>query len=165
MAQRTNFADMTCSVARAWSVIGEPWTPLIIRDLIIGLHRFDDLRADLGVSSSVLSDRLATLEASGVVERVNYKSEQRSRDEYHLTDIGKELVPVLATVMSWGDKWFADSGAPGLIVHDTCSNSGVEPVVVCKQCGDPITADNAHLIAGPGMRQQAGTLLLGLGPK
>ena len=155
---------MTCSVARAWAVIGEPWTPLIIRDLIIGIRRFDDLRNDLGVSTSVLSDRLATLESAGIVERLEYQSKQRSRAEYHLTTMGGELVPVLASIMDWGDRWLSENQAPGLIVHE-CGTTGATPVVICKQCGEPITADNAHLVAGPGMRQQPGTMLLGSGSK
>ena len=67
--QRTRLADVVCSLARTMDVIGERWTPLILRDLLIGVTRFEDLRRDLGIASNVLADRLATLTKRGVVER------------------------------------------------------------------------------------------------
>ena len=64
--QRTDLRHITCSIARTAHVIGEWWTPLILRDLFAGISRFEDLRRDLGVASNVLTDRLATLVEHGI---------------------------------------------------------------------------------------------------
>ena len=81
--QRTNFAGMTCSIARTLDVIGEPWSPLILRDVWVGLTRFDQIQADLGISRKVLTERLNHLVDQGVLDRRPY--DQRPRHEYHLT--------------------------------------------------------------------------------
>ena len=67
--QRTDFGDMHCSIARALEILGEPWTPLILRDLLIGFTQFEELRRDLGISTNVLADRLAALLDHEVIER------------------------------------------------------------------------------------------------
>ena len=60
---------MTCSIARSLAVAGEPWSPLVIRDVFIGINRFDDLQRDLGISRKVLAERLRHLVESGMLER------------------------------------------------------------------------------------------------
>jgi DNA-binding HxlR family transcriptional regulator len=67
--QRTRFGDMVCSIARTLDVVGEPWSPLILRDVWTGMHRFDQIQADLGISTKVLSERLRWLVDQGVLER------------------------------------------------------------------------------------------------
>ena len=71
---KQQFADISCSVARAVDVIGQRWTPLIVRDLFAGMTRFEDIRRDLGIASNVLAVRLEELERHGVVERRQYQS-------------------------------------------------------------------------------------------
>ncbi len=161
MTQRTDFSAMACSIARAWSVIGEPWTPLILRDLTIGLRRFDQLRQDLGISANILSDRLKTLEAAGIVERKAYKGQHRTRQEYHLTTSGEELVPVLIALTNWGDRWLSDNTPPAVFLHDPCGTDAATAVVVCSHCGDPMTQRNTTAHPGPGSRAQSGTRLIG----
>ena len=95
MPQRTDFSSMACSLSRAWSVIGEPWTPLLIRDFALGMTRFDQFQADLGVARNVLADRLRTLLDAGVIEKREYRSANRAREEYVLTSMGRELVPIV----------------------------------------------------------------------
>src|SRR3954469_22005460 len=104
--QRTNFGDMACSIARTLDVVGEPWSPLIVRDVWVGIRRFDQLQADLGISTKVLTERLKWLGERGVLEKVAY-SERPTRHEYVLTEKGAELCSILMAMTAWGDKHLA----------------------------------------------------------
>ena len=101
--QRTDFAQMPCSIARSLAIAGEPWSPLVIRDIYIGINRFEDLQRDLGISRKVLSERLKHLVEAGMLERRLY-SERPVRHEYELTDMGSEFVDVLMAMVAWGDR-------------------------------------------------------------
>src|ERR1700683_914764 len=92
--QRTNFAEMHCSIARTLAVAGEPWSPLILRDVWVGITRFDDLQADLGISRKVLAQRLRWLTEEGLLERREYAA-RPPRSEYALTDKGLDFCRVL----------------------------------------------------------------------
>src|SRR4051812_49955127 len=108
--QRTSFGDMACSIARTLDVVGEPWSPLVLRDVWVGMNRFDQLQADLGISRKVLTERLNHLVDQGVLERRPYDA--RPRYEYHLTTKGTELVDLLMVMVGWGDKWLAGEARP-----------------------------------------------------
>ncbi|HEY3559958.1 MAG TPA: helix-turn-helix domain-containing protein [Kribbella sp.] len=146
--QRTDFGEMACSIARTMDVIGEPWSPLILRDIWVGLARFEQLQADLGISRKVLAERLNHLVDRGVVERRPY--DQRPRYEYVLTERGRELVDVLMVMVAWGDKWLAgEAGPPVLYRHHACGEiSHVD--LVCAHCAKPMHADDVEVLAGPG---------------
>lgn len=146
--QRTQFQEMACSIARTLDVIGEPWSPLILRDVWAGVHRFDHIQADLGISRKVLTERLNHLVDQGVLERQPYDT--RPRYEYHLTPKGTDLVETLMVMARWGDRWLAgDAGPPVLYRHHTCGQIGhVDPR--CSHCGQPMHADNVDLLPGPG---------------
>jgi DNA-binding HxlR family transcriptional regulator len=97
--------QQTCSIARSLEVLGERWTFLILREAFSGTMRFADFRAVLGVAPDVLSDRLATLVAAGVLEKQPYREPgARVRDSYHLTPAGRELKLVLGALQQWGDE-------------------------------------------------------------
>ena len=160
MPQRTDFSGMACSIARTWAVIGEPWTLLILRDLAVGLRRFDQLRADLGIAPNVLADRLKTLEAAGVVGRTPYKGSGRTRHEYSLTEMGNELVPLLVAVTTWGDKWLSGGSPPALFTHEDCGTDSVAGRVVCSACGDDISVENMSVRPGPGSDARPGTQVI-----
>jgi DNA-binding HxlR family transcriptional regulator len=97
--------QQTCSIARSLEVLGERWTFLILREALSGTTRFADFRAALGVAPDVLSDRLATLVAGGVLEKRPYREPgARARDSYHLTPAGRELQIVLGALQQWGDE-------------------------------------------------------------
>ena len=85
--QRTDFSAMACSIARSLAVAGEPWSPLVIRDVFVGINRFDELQRDLGISRKVLAERLAHLVDAGMLEKRPY-SERPARHEYVLTQMG-----------------------------------------------------------------------------
>lgn len=149
--QRTNFGDMACSIARTLDVIGEPWSPLILRDVNVGLTRFEQIQSDLGISRKVLTERLNHLVERGVLERRPY--DERPRFEYLLTDQGRELVDLLMVMVAWGDKWLAGkAGPPVLYRHNACGKvSHVE--LRCAHCGEPMHRDDVELLDGPGSRK------------
>jgi DNA-binding HxlR family transcriptional regulator len=146
--QRTNFGEMACSIARTLDVVGEPWSPLILRDAWAGLTRFEQFQADLGMSRKVLTERLNHLVERGVLERRPY--DRRPRYEYVLTEKGAELVDVLIVMAGWGDRWLAgEAGPPVLRRHHACGeNSHAE--LRCGHCGESIGANTVDLLPGPG---------------
>lgn len=97
----TRIGDTDCSIAQALDVVGDWWTLLVVRDVAGGRNRFSDLAAELGVSRKVLTERLAMLVERGVLERRQY-SDRPPRSEYHLTDAGRGLLPVLIALQNWG---------------------------------------------------------------
>ena len=98
---------MTCSVARALSVVGDRWTLLIVRELFMRSRRFEQFQAQLRLSPLTLTDRLNKLVEHGVVRRVRYR-ERSPRYEYRLTEKGLDLYPLLLALIRWGDTWMAD---------------------------------------------------------
>jgi DNA-binding HxlR family transcriptional regulator len=147
--QRTRFGAMVCSIARTLEVAGEPWSPLIIRDVWAGLSRFDEIQRDLGISRKVLTERLKWLVAQGVLERRPY-SERPLRHEYRLTQKGSELADVLLAIMAWGDRWTAgDAGPPVLLRHRTCGHH-THAELRCAHCGRPLHAGDVDIEPGPG---------------
>lgn len=110
--QRTSFAGNDCPIARTLDVIGEWWTPLILRDIHRGITRFDALQASLGISRKVLTQRLGTLLEHGVIERVAYQEHPR-RYDYVLTDKGRSLGHVLRAMITWGERWTDAPSSPG----------------------------------------------------
>ncbi|MER7609385.1 helix-turn-helix domain-containing protein [Nocardioides sp. NPDC127503] len=146
--QRTNFGDMACSIARTLDVIGEPWSPLVLRDIWVGMNRFDQIQADLGISRKVLTERLGHLVEHGVLEKHAY--DNRPRYEYVLTEKGRELVDVLMVMVGWGDKWLAgEAGPPVLYRHHACGEIG-RVDLRCSHCGEPMHADDIDVQPGPG---------------
>jgi len=146
--QRTDFGGMACSIARTLDVIGEPWSPLVLRDVWVGLNRFDQIQADLKISRKVLTERLNHLVVEGVLERHPY--DQRPRYEYRLTEKGTELVDLLMVMTQWGDKWLAgEAGPPVLYRHHACGEiSSVD--LRCTHCGEPMHATDIAVLPGPG---------------
>src|SRR5215475_13369432 len=104
---KRDYEGQICSIARTLEVVGDRWTLLVIRDLVLGNHRFDQLLTSLGVASNVLTDRLKRLVDEGILERVRY-SERPERFEYLLTEKGRELGVPLVALMQWGDRHISD---------------------------------------------------------
>lgn len=147
--QRTKFGDRACSIARTLDVIGEPWSPLILRDVYVGISRFEQIQADLGISRKVLTERLKWLVESGILERRQYET-RPPRSEYVLTAKGSELVDLLMVMVAWGDKWLAGkAGPPVLYRHHACGRiSHVE--LRCAHCGESMRASDVEILSGPG---------------
>ncbi|WP_328697224.1 winged helix-turn-helix transcriptional regulator [Streptomyces sp. NBC_00342] len=109
MPQRTSLADADCAIAQALDVVGDWWTLLIVRDTARGVHRFDALQHELGVSRKVLTERLRLLVDADVLSREPYQ-ERPARYEYRLTPRGRALLPVLIALQDWGDAWVTGDG-------------------------------------------------------
>ena len=149
--RRTSFEDMNCSVAQCLEVVGEWWTMLIIRDLFLGVRRFDAIQERLGISRNVLTDRLEHLIAHGVVERRPYQ-QRPLRHDYVLTDKGRALWPVLNAMREWGDQYRAPNGPPLDIVHTTCGHTA-RLVPTCSSCGEELDPRHVRARPGPGARR------------
>src|SRR5258705_13243975 len=102
-----DYEGQNCSIARALEIVGERWTLLIIRDVLLGRHRFDELQESLGIARNVRADRLNRLVDEGVLERVLY-SERPERYEYQLTKKGLDLQIALTALRQWGDDYLSD---------------------------------------------------------
>jgi DNA-binding HxlR family transcriptional regulator len=147
--QRTQFGSMACSIARTLDVIGEPWSPLILRDVFAGIRRFDQIQDDLGISRKVLAERLKWLVGSGILERREY-SASPPRQEYALTAKGMELCDLLLVMVRWGDRWTAgEAGPPVLYRHHACGQIS-EADLTCAHCHQPMRASDIDLLPGPG---------------
>jgi DNA-binding HxlR family transcriptional regulator len=119
-----------CSIADALSVIGEKYSLLVLREIFYGVRRFDGFVANIGAPRDILARRLHRLVEVGVLEKVQY-NEHPPRFEYHATDAGRELQPVLLTLMRWGDRHLAD--IPPVVLEHSCG-ADLDPVVVCRAC-------------------------------
>ena len=156
--RQTSFAQMQCSLARGLELIGDWWTPLIIRDLQLGVDRFDALAEDLGISRNLLATRLSHLVENGIVARRRYR-QHPPRDRYVLTEAGLALVPVLMALTAWGDQWATPEGGPPLEYLHHCG-SQFTPTVSCDACGEAITLADVKVRPGPGARRGPGTRVL-----
>lgn len=156
---RTDFHAMPCSIARTLAVIGEAWTPLILRDVVFGLTKFDELQRDLGVATNILTDRLNTLVTHGLLTREPYQ-DRPPRHRYRLTEKGADLLPVLLALMQWGDRWAADpAGPPVTVVHHTCGEP-TGATSTCERCGEPLRLADIGVRSGPGAHRGPGAYLL-----
>jgi len=150
---------MACSMARSLELIGDWWTPLIIRDLHLGVDRFDALAENLGISRNLLAARLAHLVENGIVARQRYQ-DHPPRDRYLLTEAGQDLVLVLLALTAWGDRWATPQGGPPLVFrHRPCGHT-FTPTVSCSACGEPLARGEVEALPGPGARTTAGTAVL-----
>lgn len=136
--RRTRFDDAHCPVARTADLLGDWWTPIVLRELLLGQHRFNDIQERTGMSRAILSARLKRLEDEGVVERRQYE-DTPPRHEYHLTDKGRALWEVVAAMWRFGDDWMFDA-SPGALVElvDRRSGEPIRPRVVDERTGEPI---------------------------
>lgn len=97
--------DVRCGIQRSLGILGERWTFLVLREALLGATRFSEFRANLGVASDVLADRLGTLVEFGVLEKEPYREPGgRTRDAYRLTEAGRAVEVVLAALQEWGDE-------------------------------------------------------------
>ena len=140
-----------CSIARTVSILGERWTLVILRQAFLGARRFEDYQRGLGIARNMLADRLRTLVDEGILERRPY-SEHPPRHEYRLTAKGRDLYPILVTLMQWGDRHGGhEDGAPMVLVHEPCGHEAA-PVLTCSACGEALDPRDVRPEPGPGAR-------------
>lgn len=152
----SDYDSSACSVFRTVEVLSDRWTVLVLREVLNGVRRFDDIQRHLGIARDVLTKRLATLVDEGVVERVPYREPgRRTRFEYRPTEAGHDLRTVLVALIGWGDKHrSAPAGPPMRLLHAEC---GTE-VHVEMRCAEGHVLDNhtrMRLEPGPGARRLA----------
>ena len=150
MLPRT-YEGQVCSIARSLEVIGDRWTLLIVRDAFGGIRRFEDFRTRLGIAHNMLSDRLSRLTENGVLERRKYQ-DRPERHEYHLTDRGLALWPVIMSLLLWGDQFFAPDGPPLMTRHRGCGGR-LTPLFTCADCGANLGPFDVENTPGPGSRE------------
>ena len=147
-----SFENQNCSIARALEVLGERWTLLILREVLLGRRRFEELRRNTGVATNILADRLATLVDQGVLDRRG--------DEYVPTRKAIDANPVLVALMQWGDAYAAPDGPPRVLVHAPCGHDAA-PELHCAHCALQIRAGELRVRPGEGAnaRQRAEPIL------
>lgn len=145
-----NYPGQICSIAKSLEVVGERWSLLIVRDVMNGRRRFDELQRGLGVARNVLSARLLRLVEEDILERRAYQSSPE-RFEYFLTEKGIDLWPSLIALLGWGDRHSTGpAGPPMLIVHKECGGA-VSDRGLCESCGKVLNARDARALPGPGL--------------
>ncbi len=141
-----------CSLARTVAVIGDRWSLLILRECFLRKRRFEAFQSALGITRHLLAERLKKLVRLGVLRRIPYQ-ELPKRYEYILTQKGLDLYPVIMSIVHWGDTHMVDfRGRPLLHEHQNCGKM-FDPVMVCSECGEPLTAKQVHVHPGPGRAQ------------
>ena len=145
--RRKSFGNMQCPIARSLERVGEWWSILILRDASLGLTRFDEFQESLGIAPNILTRRLKVLVEAGLLERRRY-SERPPRDEYVLTQAGRDFRPVLWALLAWGNKHFAPEGASVVIV-DSKTGAPAEPVLVDRNSGRSLEPPAFRSAAGP----------------
>ena len=135
-----------CPIARSLDRVGDQWSMLILRDAFYGMTRFDEFQKSLGIATNMLTRRLSTLVADGLLERRQY-CEHPPRFEYVLTPPGRDFRPVLLTLLAWGRTHFSSEGATLQLIDQT-TGAIADPVLVDRHTGKPIGPDHVT-VAGP----------------
>ena len=134
------FEGQNCSIAGALALLGERWTLLVMREVLLGRRRFEDIRRHTGVAKNILSDRLDTLVAHGLL--------RKEGADYVPTRKGVDVNPVLVALLQWGDK-HVNEQAPRVLVHAACGHDA-DPSLHCAHCGEEIEPRELRVRPGPG---------------
>lgn len=136
---RTPTSHWPCSIARTADLLGDAWTLLILRECFYGAHRFEQFVDNLGIGRATLTARLRRLTEEGLLETRHY-SEHARRVDYHLTAKGRATLPILVTLMGYGDEWLADEDGPPVELLDPETGEPFRPVVVAAGTMKPLPA-------------------------
>ena len=128
-----------CSIAAALEVVGDRWSLLAVREVSLGQHRFSQILEGTGAPRDRLSARLKTLVEAGVLDRRQY-STAPPRWDYHLTAAGRDLLPVLRSLMAWGDRWAVEPPRVPLLHHA----HELQATTVCAVCGEQVRGADVH---------------------
>jgi DNA-binding HxlR family transcriptional regulator len=146
MNQRTPFENIACPVAQTLNIIGEWWTLLILRDIFYGIKRFSLILDHLGISRKVLTNRLNSLISNNIIMRKKYQNNP-VRYEYMPTESGKNLFPIIISIMQWGNKWiYNDENVPLELVDDR--QNIIKPLLINRTTKEPIIYGKVHLRQG-----------------
>ena len=136
MPLRSDWSAKACPIARGLEALGDPWSLLVLREVLLGNCRYDGLRRALGASDNVLSSRLAALVEHGLLRKEPYGGTERPRHEYRATAAGEDALPVLHALARWGEQH-----APGLPMTIVCAGCGgaARSADWCPDCRAPLT--------------------------
>lgn len=148
MALGKDYEGQDCSFARALELLGERWTLLVVRDAFYGVRRYSDFLSHLGAPRAVLAERLQRLVDSGVLDKRRYQASP-PRDEYVLTDAGRELWPAILLLARWADRHLPVDGPCRLFFHAPPCGLALDGESRCPRCG-PVPLEEIELRPGPG---------------
>jgi DNA-binding HxlR family transcriptional regulator len=141
LSDRDSWRADDCSMAAALDIVGRRASLLLLREAFYGAHRFDEFSRRAGLSEKITATRLRELVDEGVFEKRPYHEPgQRIREEYHLTEKGEELLPILLALMRWGDRWARSDGGRVGLSHLDCG-APIEVDIHCRK-GHPVRAGN-----------------------
>ena len=144
-----DLAQQPCSIARTLAVIGDRWTLMILRDCFLGVRRFEAFQARLGISRTIVTDRLRVLVEEGVLRREAYQ-DNPLRHDYRLTAKGLDLHPVIMAIGQFGDLHYAGAAGPPLLRRHKGCGCDFHPVQTCSECGETVTARDVETRAAVG---------------
>jgi DNA-binding HxlR family transcriptional regulator len=144
-----------CSIARTLDIVGEKWALLAVREVFLGNRRFDEMVKRTGAPRDTLAARLRTLVGAGILERRPYH-EHPARFEYYLTKAGRDLYPVIVTLMRWGDQYLAGEDGPPLVLEHSCGHE-VTVDVICQACGEPLRPTDTRPLTARGALKGPGS--------
>jgi len=131
----SNLSEQPCLIARSLALVGDAWSMLILRDAHAGLTRFDEFRKSLGIAPTILTRRLAMLTKEGLLEKRRYL-ERPPRDEYVLSEAGRDFLPVLFAIGAWGRKHRNGDGVTRFF--DAEAGTEIDPITIDRSTGAPI---------------------------
>ena len=136
MALRSDWSSKACPIARSLDALGDPWSLLVLREVLLGNCRFDGLRTTLGVADNVLAGRLTSLVEHGLLRKEPYGGGSRPRYEYRATPAGEDALPVLHALARWGEQH-----VPGAAMTVVCAGCGgpARSADWCPDCRAPLT--------------------------
>ncbi|MEU8761515.1 helix-turn-helix domain-containing protein [Streptomyces sp. NPDC048659] len=144
-----DYSGQTCALARSMEIVGERWTLLIVRDAFYGVRRFGEFAGHLSVPRAVLTDRLATLTAAGVLDR---RPDTGRREFYALTGKGVALWPAVRALTSWGDLFYpGPGGGPRRVFRHVGDEAPVGEDGRCSGCGEAVPVADLLVTPGPGL--------------
>jgi DNA-binding HxlR family transcriptional regulator len=143
---RTSLNHHNCSLARTVDIIGDKWTLMIIRDAFYGFRRFKDFKTRLGITQAVLSDRLANLVEHGILDRT---AAEGQHPEYRLTEMGRDLFPLVVGLVQWGDRWIHGANGPPILIRDRVNAQPVS-LALRNSAGKPVDSSDVEVSPGPG---------------
>jgi len=143
MPLRSDWSEELCPVRRGLDVLGDPWIMLIMREVLHGRSRFEQIRDSIGISDAVLARRLRLLVEEGLLTRSEYRADRRRHAEYVATEAGADLLPIMHAVSMWAEKHtpLPEGGAHMAIVHEACG-AETTSADTCSACGEPLRPED-----------------------
>jgi DNA-binding HxlR family transcriptional regulator len=137
--KQKKFGNRICSVARALDILGDKWIFLIIREAFFGVRYYDKFKANLGIATNILSDRLKILVENGIFEKKKDDMDSR-RIRYRFTQKGIDIYIITLALMQWGDRYLSEDGDIPVVLHHKICGKRLKPIMVCGHCGEIINA-------------------------